>query len=62
MAALDSLMAALDQNADVWTAWAAWAGGAWWPANYRFNLEPLPDGRARLQLQVLAAHAKKARG
>lgn len=34
-----ALLSYVSQNPDVWSGWAAWAGGAWW-GNYAYSLEP----------------------
>lgn len=62
LAALRDLVGTLDVNSDVWIGWTAWAGGAWWPQDYMFNLEPTKDGHVRAQTQILAEHARLVRG
>ncbi|MCC7251284.1 glycoside hydrolase family 5 protein [Hyphomicrobium sp.] len=59
LAALRDLCRTLEDNADVWLGWAAWAGGSWWPEDYFLNLEPAKDGRARKQTEILAEHARR---
>jgi endoglucanase len=57
--ALQDLCRTMEANSDVWIGWAAWAGGAWWPGNYMFNLEPLRGGRMREQTRILADYARR---
>ncbi|MGY2051403.1 glycoside hydrolase family 5 protein [Methylobacterium sp. JK268] len=38
-----ALLAYLGANADVWRAYAYWAGGPWW-GDYAFSIEPSPAG------------------
>jgi endoglucanase len=56
--ALNDICRTLQANGDVWTGWAAWAGGSMWPADYIFNLDPSPDGETRPQTQILARYAR----
>jgi endoglucanase len=56
--ALADMCRTLESNSDVWIGWAAWAGGAWWPADYIFNLEPL-NGQMRPQTKLLAGCAQR---
>ena len=56
-ACLDGLarMAALvHKEAEVWTGWAYWAGGDWWPATEPLNIQPTAEGD-RPQLAALIA-------
>ena len=62
LAALDDICATMRDDPDVWLGWAAWAGGAWWPDDYFFTLEPGKDGKSRPQMQVLSRHARELRG
>ncbi len=57
--ALDNICNTMRENKDVWMGWAAWAGGAWWPDDYFFNLTPAKDGTARPQLATLSRQAKE---
>eukprot|EP00041_Stephanoeca_diplocostata_P012587 m.210680 g.210680 ORF g.210680 m.210680 type:complete len:381 (-) comp19015_c0_seq2:121-1263(-) len=38
---VDSMLAFLARNADVWDGWVWWAAGPWW-GDYMFSLEPNP--------------------
>jgi endoglucanase len=57
--ALSDLCRALTASPDVWAGWSAWSGGPWWPRDYMFNLEPLPDGKERQQTEILASFARQ---
>jgi endoglucanase len=61
LAALRDLCRTLEENADVWLGWVAWAGGSWWPEDYFFNLGPTKDGRTRKQTEILADYAQRVR-
>jgi endoglucanase len=50
-AALDDMLAYINQNSDVWLGWTYWAAGPWW-GDYQFTLEPV-DGVDRPQMSVL---------
>ncbi|MFV0281969.1 MAG: glycoside hydrolase family 5 protein [Rhodoblastus sp.] len=50
---LDAMIKHMADNADVWTGWAYWAAGAWWPKNYPLSIEPV-NGENRPQMKVLA--------
>src|SRR3954447_8710462 len=39
--ALDRMLSYMHQHTDVWQGVTYWAGGPWWPADYRFLIEPL---------------------
>lgn len=48
----------VEENSDVWSGWALWAGGPWWddPASddrYLLSVNPLADGSMAPQLEVL---------
>jgi endoglucanase len=58
LAALKGICRTMAANSDVWLGWAAWAGGAWWPDDYIFTLEPLRGGQLRPQTQILASYAQ----
>jgi len=62
LAALQDLCQAMHATPDVWLGWAAWAAGAWWPKDYRFNLEPLQDGSLRPQTRILSTFARSVSG
>jgi endoglucanase len=57
--ALSDLCRALTASPNVWAGWSAWSGGPWWPRDYMFNLEPLPDGKERQQTRILASFARQ---
>ena len=42
--ALKALVGKMNAAPDRWIGWTAWGGGAWWPADYPFTLEPTPTG------------------
>ncbi len=48
----------VENNADVWTGWALWAGGPWWDdpngdSRYHLSVNPFSDGTIAPQLAVL---------
>lgn len=48
----------VEENSDVWSGWALWAGGPWWddPENgdrYLLSVNPLADGSMAPQLAIL---------
>jgi endoglucanase len=53
--ALDDMLDHVGANRDVWEGWTYWAAGPWW-GEYRFTVEPTPDGRDRPQMAVLEQH------
>ena len=53
LAALSSLLGAVQHAPDVWLGWAYWAGGDWW-GKYPMNVQPARDGRAKPQMAVLS--------
>jgi endoglucanase len=57
--ALDGMLAFIEQNRDVWLGWSYWAAGAWWKADYAYNVQPAKDGTAKPQMTILAPHAKQ---
>ncbi|MBN6150707.1 glycoside hydrolase family 5 protein [Xanthomonas sp. AmX2] len=59
LAALDNMLGHVQDNADVWMGWTAWAAGAWWKTDYPFNLQPSKDGTGKPQMTVLSARAKQ---
>jgi endoglucanase len=59
--AIANLCESLSASPDVWLGWAAWAGGALWPRDYMYNLDPR-DGHERIQTRILASFAKQASG
>ena len=54
-AALDDMLSAVEDNADVWLGWTYWAAGPWW-GEYLFTVEPV-NGAERPQMAVLRRHA-----
>jgi endoglucanase len=61
LAALDAMLAFLDQNRDVWLGWTYWAAGPW-PNDYFTSLQPI-DGADRPQMAVLLRHiARRGNG
>lgn len=57
--ALADICRTLKANSDVWIGWSAWAGGAWWPEDYIFNLEPSKSRQMRPQTKLLAGCAQR---
>ncbi|HBK46263.1 MAG TPA: cellulase [Xanthomonadaceae bacterium] len=57
--ALDGLLGFLQDNRDVWLGWTYWAAGAWWKADYPFNVQPGKDGSAKPQMSILSRYAKQ---
>jgi endoglucanase len=51
--ALDTMLAHIDANADVWLGWTYWAAGPWW-GEYDFTIEP--NGADRPQMAPLGRH------
>jgi endoglucanase len=37
---MTDLLRHMRDNRDVWIGWTYWAGGAWWPESYHFNIRP----------------------
>jgi endoglucanase len=54
LAALDSMLRFTAEHGDRWLGWTYWAGGAWWPKDYMFSVEPIA-GADRPQMKVLQA-------
>ncbi|MFT4185246.1 MAG: glycoside hydrolase family 5 protein [Rhizobium sp.] len=52
IAALKDMVGVIEANRDVWTGWAYWAAGDWWPKDEPLNIQP-SDGRDKPQLQAL---------
>jgi endoglucanase len=50
--ALKSMVDVTEENKDVWTGWAYWVAGDWWPADEPLNIQPTKDGD-RPQLAAL---------
>jgi endoglucanase len=53
----------LRSNTDVWTGWAWWGGGPWWPQDYLFNPNPIggyTNGTDRPMMQYLTQYAGPA--
>lgn len=59
LAALSSLLSAVQRAPDVWMGWAYWAGGDWW-GKYPMNVQPASDGRAKPQMAVLGRFVRVA--
>lgn len=51
---LARMTALVGKERAVWTGWAYWAGGDWWPATEPLNIQPTADGD-RPQLAALIA-------
>lgn len=49
---LTAMVKLLEENRDVWTGWAYWAAGDWWPQDEPLNIQPV-EGRDRPQLEAL---------
>lgn len=62
-AGLAAMVKVMEDNRDVWTGWAYWAAGDWWPKEEALNIQPV-DGKDRPQLDallpVLKDRSKKA--
>jgi endoglucanase len=56
-AAVEDMLASMEQDRDVWVGFTWWAAGAWW-GDYMFSLEP-KDGADRPQMAWLAPHLQK---
>lgn len=52
LAGLNAMLAHMSENADQWVAWAYWAAGAWWPADYILSIQP-QNGADRPQMKAL---------
>ncbi len=50
---LDAMLEHMATNSDVWTGWAYWAAGAWWPKDYPLSIEP-KGGEDRPQMKIIA--------
>ncbi|MEL4891480.1 glycoside hydrolase family 5 protein [Xanthomonas protegens] len=57
--ALDGMLADIAQHPTLWLGWSYWAGGAWWRADYPFNVQPDADGHDRPQMAILAPWAQR---
>lgn len=42
--ALEAMVSAVEQGGDVWTGWAYWVAGDWWPATEALNIQPTAEG------------------
>jgi endoglucanase len=60
LAALDAMLAFLNENRDVWLGWTYWAAGPW-PKDYFTSVQPI-DGADRPQMAVLLKHLGKRDG
>jgi endoglucanase len=56
---LARMTALVGGQTQVWTGWAYWAGGDWWPATEPLNIQPTADGD-RPQLPALAGDGTAA--
>ncbi len=56
--AITAMLRHLEQNRDVWIGWTWWAAGPWWK-EYRFTLEPTPEGKDRPAMRLLAPWLKR---
>ncbi len=54
---LDQVLNFLQANSDVWTGWAYWAAGPWWPTGYFTDIEPV-EGKDRPQMSVLEKYIR----
>jgi endoglucanase len=54
MQALDTMLAYMHANADVWMGWTYWAAGPWW-GNYMFSIEPA-NGVDKPQMAILGKY------
>ncbi len=59
MAALEKMLAYMQDNGDVWRGWSYWAAGAWWPQSYPFSVQPDKAGNDKPQMAVLSRYARK---
>jgi endoglucanase len=57
LAALDSMLAHITENAEVWLGWTYWAAGSWWAPSYPFSVQPTATGGNRPQMDILVKHA-----
>ncbi|QHG85640.1 glycoside hydrolase family 5 protein [Xanthomonas cucurbitae] len=57
--ALNNMLDDLERNGDLWLGWTWWAAGAWWKADYPFNVHPDTQGRDKPQMSVLRVHAAR---
>lgn len=59
LAALDRMLAYIQDNGDVWRGWSYWAAGGWWPPSYMFNVQPDKQGNDKPQMAVLSRYARQ---
>jgi endoglucanase len=52
---VDQMLTYVEDNADVWLGWAAWAAGPRW-GDYMFSVQPLANGKDRPPMFVLKRH------
>ncbi|WP_315924477.1 glycoside hydrolase family 5 protein [Mesorhizobium sp. SP-1A] len=50
---ITGMVEVMEKNRDVWTGWAYWAAGDWWPESEPLNIQPV-KGRDRPQLKALS--------
>lgn len=55
--ALDGMVSVVESNRDLWTGWAYWAAGDWWPEAEALNIQPTASGD-RAQLAGLSRYLK----
>ncbi|MFN1835785.1 cellulase family glycosylhydrolase [Balneola sp. MJW-20] len=53
MAAIEDMLDHVEENQDVWMAWAWWAAGPWWGDGYFLSIEPYSNGDDKPQMAVL---------
>jgi len=58
LAALDGLLAHIEQHRDLWLGWTYWAAGAWWKPDYPFSVQPRDGQDPAPQLRILSRRAK----
>ena len=59
-AGLEAMLKHMHDNADVWTGWAYWAAGAWWPPTYALSIQPVA-GKTAPQMETLKKYIGKTR-
>jgi len=61
LSTLLKMIGRVDADPSIWVGWTLWGGGARWPQDYMFNVEPRPDGD-RLAIKLLSMHGPLAHG
>ncbi len=59
LAAIETLLHALEASPDVWVGWCGWAAGPWWPEEDPFRLSADSDGTPPPQMALIAASAAR---